>query len=268
MAGRSAFGQPLAWAGEGVDLWRAYFESTQADRPPARVNLMMLCRGGWGLCVEMIAVPVPLVLGYEFTMLVADLAVGGPGSQSTEQLAQVHPLAADAIAAALRDDAPGMDSVAGLLVTLRAVSDAAVIEDPNAQHAARALAIERDPDPASEAGGDELPADAPGESAEDLADAHASLKAASAEVSRLREEIGRLRTELGEEERASEEARAEAARLSAALDQAMSEAELASSERDSLRADAQAAAEQTRGSGRGAGGKDRGARERAGCEGG
>lgn len=119
VAGRSAFSQPLAWAGEGLELWKRYFESPQSAPPPARASLMMLCRGGWGLAVEMTAVPVPLVLGYEFTMLVADLAVGGPGSQSEERLIKVHPLAADAIAAALRDDAAALDSVAGMLVTLR-----------------------------------------------------------------------------------------------------------------------------------------------------
>src|SRR3954471_3028631 len=116
--GRSAFGQPLAWAGEGVDLWKSYFDAPQAARPPARANLQMLCRGGWGLSVEITAVPVPLVLGYEFTMLVADLAVGGPGSQSAERMSQVHPLAADAIASALSEDGAALDSVAGLLVSL------------------------------------------------------------------------------------------------------------------------------------------------------
>ena len=58
VAGRSAFGQPLAWAGEGLELWKRYFESPQAAPPPARASLMMLCRGGWGLVVEMKAVPV------------------------------------------------------------------------------------------------------------------------------------------------------------------------------------------------------------------
>src|SRR5215471_15129428 len=75
VVGRSAFGQPLAWAGDGLALWQSYFDASQQRRPPTSANLMMLCRGGWGLSVEMTAVPVPLVLGYEFTMLVADLAV-------------------------------------------------------------------------------------------------------------------------------------------------------------------------------------------------
>src|SRR5204862_4767137 len=124
--------------------------------------------------------------------LVADLAVGGPGSQSAEKRAQVHPLAADAIAAARQEDASALDSVAGLLVTIRAVADAAAIEDPDAEHAARALAIERD-----EALREELPVVPDEGSAEDLLAAQASLQAASAEITRLREEIGRLRSELG-----------------------------------------------------------------------
>ena len=224
VVGRSAFAQPLAWAGEGVDLWKIYFAAPQKARPPTRANVIMLCRGGWGLSVEMIAVPVPLVLGYEFTMLVADLAVGGPGSQSAEQLAQVHPLASDAIVAALRDNADAIDSVAGLLVAFRGVAEAAALEDPDAEHAARALAIERDDTPYDVAG--DLSA-TDESTAEDLIEAQASLQAASAEVTRLREEIGRLRAELGVRDRSAEEARTEAGRLSAALDQANSEARAA-----------------------------------------
>ncbi len=221
VTGRSAFSQPLVWAGEGIEPWKTYFESGQTGRPPAHTSLMMLCRGGWGLAVEMTAVPVPLVLGYEFTMLVADLAVGGPGSQSPEQLAQVHPLAADAIASALHEDASAPDSVAGLLLTLRAVADAAVIEDPDAEHAARALAIDRPDAPVETAADDAVEDNAEaGATAEDLAAAQASLHAASAEVTRLREEIGRLRSELGEQAQCTEQARAEAGRLAAELDQA------------------------------------------------
>src|SRR5438045_3773859 len=140
VAGRSAFAQPLAWAGEGLELGKRYFESPQSAPPPARASLLMLCRGGWGLSVEITAVPVPLVLGYEFTMLVADLAVGGPCFDSVEQLAEMHPLAFDAIASALDEASPPVDAVAGLLVTLRAVSEAAVIDDMDAQRAAQALA--------------------------------------------------------------------------------------------------------------------------------
>jgi PAS domain S-box-containing protein len=237
VVGRSAFGQPLAWAGEGVELWRTYFDAPQAGRPPARAHLQMLCRGGWGLSVEMTAVPVPLVLGYEFTMLVADLAVGGPGSQSQERLAQVHPLAADAIASALNEDAPIGDSVAGLLVSLRAVSDTAVIEDPDAQHAARALAIERDEHPRAVPAEELPPVGEDDHTAEDLAEAHESLKAASAEVTRLRDEIGRLRGELVEQEKCAEQARTEAGRLSAALDQAATETKLAAAAADEARAE-------------------------------
>src|SRR5690349_4036893 len=113
VVGRSAFGQPLAWAGDGLALWKAYFDAAQGARPPEQANLMMLCRGGWGLAVEMTAVPVPLVLGYEFTMLVADLAVGGPGFDNPEQLAQLHPLASDAIASALDVESPPVDAMAG-----------------------------------------------------------------------------------------------------------------------------------------------------------
>src|SRR5437763_12231038 len=183
VVGRSAFSQPLAWAGDGVELWTSYLAAPQNARPPMHASLMMLCRGGWGLVVDMKAVPVPLVLGYEFTMLVADLAVGGPGSQSEERLIHVHPLAADAIAAALRDDAAALDSVAGMLVTLRGVSDAAAIEDPDAEHAARALAIERD-DAGAEAAAEELASVDDDGAAEDLVEAQASLQAASAEVTR------------------------------------------------------------------------------------
>jgi PAS domain S-box-containing protein len=234
VAGRSAFAQPLAWAGEGMELWKSYLDAPQSGRPPARASLMMLCRGGWGLAVEMTAVPVPLVLGYEFTMLVADLAVGGPGSQSGDRLMQVHPLAADAIASALRDDAPAVESVAGLLVTLRGVSDAAAIEDPDAEHAARALAIERD-ERLDEAVEEELPAPDDGAAAEDLAEAQASLQAASDELMRLREETGRLRSELGEQGRSAEEARGDAGRLSAALDAQAAESNELAAECDRLR---------------------------------
>jgi len=72
VAGRSAFAPPLAWAGDGVEEWKAYFERPQGVRPPAHAAMTMLCRAGEGQPIEMTAVPVPLVLGYEFTMLVAD----------------------------------------------------------------------------------------------------------------------------------------------------------------------------------------------------
>jgi PAS domain S-box-containing protein len=248
VAGRSAFAQPLAWAGEGVELWKRYLDAPQSGRPPARASLTMLCRGGWGLAVEMTAVPVPLVLGYEFTMLVADLAVGGPGSQSEDRLMQLHPLAADAIASALREDAPAVDSVAGLLVTLRGVGDPAAIEDPDAEHAARALAIERDEQP-GEPVEEELPAPDDGAAAEDLVEAQASLQAASDELTRLREETGRLRSELGEQRRSAEEARADAGRLSAALDQATSQAKLATSAAEAARGEREARAAELEASG-------------------
>jgi PAS domain S-box-containing protein len=66
----------------------------------------------------------------------------------------MHALAFDAIASALNEESAPLDAVAGLLVTLRPVSDAAVIEDTDAQHAARALAItiaEPEPGPEPEA---------------------------------------------------------------------------------------------------------------------
>jgi len=188
VVGRSAFGQPLAWAGDGVALWRGYFEAVKGVRPPARASLMMLCRGGWGLTVEMIAVPVPLVLGYEFTMLVADLAVGGPGFDNAEQVAQMHPLAADAIAAALRDDSPPADAVAGLLVTMRPVSDAAVIEDTDAQHAARALAMERNERPGAAAAGLDRESVEP-EPSPDVATLRAQLELVESERDALRAEL-------------------------------------------------------------------------------
>jgi len=249
VAGRSAFAPPLAWAGEGVERWKAYFERPQGVRPPAHAAMTMLCRAGHGQPVEMCAVPVPLVLGYEFTMLVADLAVGGPGSQSQERLRQVHSLATDAIAAALREDAEPVDSVAGLLVGFHGTAAPLALGDEQAKHAARALTIEREDELDDESA--VLP-DAL--SSEDLAAAQSSLHAATKEVTKLRREVATLRGRLGEQERALYEARSqfeadmtaageslseEAARrgrLESELAQALDRLAEASHERDEARA--------------------------------
>lgn len=235
VVGRSAFGQPLAWAGDGVALWRGYFEAVQGVRPPARANLMMLCRGGWGLTVEMIAVPVPLVLGYEFTMLVADLAVGGPGFDNAEQVAQMHPLAADAIAAALRDDSPPADAVAGLLVTLRPVSDAAVIEDTDAQHAARALAMERNGRPGAAPAASAREAVEP-EPSPDVATLRAQLELVESERDALRAELDAVPSKAAFEaaRRDRDEARAALAAALAERDHAAEALADAIKERDVL----------------------------------
>jgi PAS domain S-box-containing protein len=237
VVGRSAFGQPLAWAGDGVALWRGYFEAVQSVRPPARASLMMLCRGGWGLTVEMIAVPVPLVLGYEFTMLVADLAVGGQGFDNAEQVAQMHPLAADAIAAALRDDSPPADAVAGLLVTMRPVSDAAVIEDTDAQHAARALAIERTERPGAAPAGSETETEAGDpEPSPDVATLRAQLELVESERDALRAELDAVPSKAAFEaaRRDRDEARAALAAALAERDHAAEALADAIKERDVL----------------------------------
>ncbi|HEX4761031.1 MAG TPA: hypothetical protein VH256_09535, partial [Thermoleophilaceae bacterium] len=98
VSSRCGVSSPLAWCGDGLGDWTTHLQAPRESTPPLRSPLTMLCRDGSGLPIDAIAVQVPLRLGFEFTMLVGDLAVGGPGSLSTERMGQAHRLATDAIA--------------------------------------------------------------------------------------------------------------------------------------------------------------------------
>jgi PAS fold len=211
VSGRCAIAPPLAWGGDGLAAWQSHLESPRDNEPPLRSGLVMLCRDAAGLPVETIAVPVPLRLGFEFTMLVGDLAIGGPGSHSVERLVQVHKLATDAIAIALSEESTDSDPVAGLLITFRPGGDKLDLGDPNAQHAARALAIEIEQADETRAAEPE-----PGATAtllEELPGAREAME----QVSQLGTEVDRLRTQLAEESDKSRSAAAESDRLAAEL---------------------------------------------------
>lgn len=205
VSGRCAIAPPLTWGGEGLAAWQRHLESPRDNHPPLRSGLVMLCRDSSGLPLETIAVPVPLRLGFEFTMLVGDLAIGGPGSHSVERLEQVHKLAVDAIKVALSDEPSSQDPVAGLLITFRPSGAKLDLGDPNAEHAARALAIEIEYADKSEPGPPTLLEELPG------------AREAVEQVTQLGAEVDRLRTQLAEEADKSRSAAAESDRLAAEL---------------------------------------------------
>lgn len=205
VSGRCAIAPPLTWGGEGLAAWQRHLESPRDNEPPLRSGLVMLCRDSSGLPLETIAVPVPLRLGFEFTMLVGDLAVGGPGSHSVERLSKVHKLAVDAIGAALSEGPSPQDPVAGLLITFRPSGEKIDLSDPNAEHAARALAIELEYA--------DKPVPAPPTLLEELPGAREAME----QVTQLGAEVDRLRTQLAEEADKSRSAAAESDRLAAEL---------------------------------------------------
>lgn len=213
IAGRSAFEPPFAWSGPDGERWRDYLEDT-GPLPPPQASVSLLCRDGGELPATVAIVPVPLRLGYEFTVLVGDLAGAGKGSKGLDALVETHPDATGAIADALGGDWP--EQLAGMLIAFH--SDGAAISpaDPRAADAARALRIQ--PETADDGLADNLP-----------------------QLDALRTEVASLETRLHDAERGSQASRAEAERMAAAFKSARAEADHLAHELEEARRELDAA---------------------------